>query len=140
MVNLLRDEQFSEAELMMREIQRDFDLSTEEMEDSECSGEVFLALFDYFDSAFDIDIRKVPEAEKISLHWREMTGDHDMVAFLDRASLLSLEERIDLAQLTQYVNDFFEIDYGNAAQAAYTAFFHNLKKVKAGDILLWRLY
>ena len=72
--------------------------------------------------------------------WREITDDFDIIVLCNKEQLLSLEDIIDYNKISQYINDFFQSDYGKIGQTAYTALLNNLRKIDDAHILIWHLY
>ncbi|MDE7274548.1 MAG: hypothetical protein K2N95_16100 [Lachnospiraceae bacterium] len=138
----IRNDQLDAVEELTGKLCSELENSMELMENHQCSGEVFLALFQYFKTEFGIDIYGDEERKKLNEEWREITGDYDMIVFTEteKTQFLSLADRIDYDKLAQFMNDFFQDDYGNAGQAACSVFLENLRKMKPDDVLLWHLY
>ncbi len=138
LVELIKNNNLTEAEVLIKKIYHDLKDSEEKLENP-CSGEVFIALFDYFKTALGVDVRDnitTDMAEK----WREITDDFDIIVLCNKEQLLSLEDIIDYNKISQYINDFFQSDYGKIGQTAYTALLNNLRKIDDTHILIWHLY
>lgn len=138
LVELIKNNNLTEAEVLIKKIYHELKDSEEKLENP-CSGEVFIALFDYFKTALGVDVRDnitTDTAEK----WREITDDFDIIVLCNKEQLLSLEDIIDYNKISQYINDFFQSDYGKIGQTAYTALLNNLRKIDDAHILIWHLY
>ncbi|MCI9540656.1 MAG: hypothetical protein HFG39_06270 [Lachnospiraceae bacterium] len=138
LVELIKNNNLTEAEVLIKKIYYELKDSEEKLENP-CSGEVFIALFDYFKTALGVDVRDnitTDMAEK----WREITDDFDIIVLCNKEQLLSLEDIIDYNKISQYINDFFQSDYGKIGQTAYTALLNNLRKIDDAHILIWHLY
>ena len=140
MVKLINSAQFAEAENLIKEIHSEVEKSAKKLENDKCSGEVFIALFQYFKEIQGVDVRENIPSEGIGESWRETTGDFDIVAFYEKSQLLSLENTLDYHEISQFVTDFFETDYKNTGQIACEILFNNLKKAGTDDVLIWHLY
>ena len=138
LVELIKNNNLTEAEVLIKKIYYELKDSEEKLENP-CSGEVFIALFDYFKTALGVDVRDnitTDMAEK----WREITDDFDIIVLFNKEQLLSLEDIIDYNKISQYINDFFQSDCGKIGQTAYTALLNNLRKIDDAHILIWHLY
>ncbi len=138
LVELIKNNNLTEAEVLIKKIYHELKDSEEKLENP-CSGEVFIALFDYFKTALGVDVRDnitTDMAEK----WREITDDFDIIVLCNKEQLLSLEDIIDYNKISQYINDFFQSDYGKIGQTTYTALLNNLRKIDDAHILIWHLY
>jgi len=115
--------------------------SSPEMELAACSGEVFIALFHYFETNLGVDVRKQKDFDKLGEIWRETTGDFDMIPFTEkeRAQFLSLSGTINFDEVMQFVDDFFQADFGEAGKTACNNLFENFKRQQPGYVLIWRL-
>ena len=74
--------------------------------------------------------------ESIGEKWRNITGDFDIIVFQEKERILALEDTIDCDVLLQFINDFFQIDYGNAGQIAWNVLLNNLKSTGTENILI----
>lgn len=142
LLNAVKNDRFDEASDWIMRICSELEGSAPEMEPDGCSGEVFIALFHYLKTEFGIDIRKNADLNKLGEDWREITGDYDMAVFSEqeREQLLPIADQIDFDEVTRFINDFFQTDYGNAGETACQIFFGNLGKLEAGCVLIWHLY
>lgn len=136
---LIKNENLVEAETLIKEIYHELKDSEGRLENP-CSGEVFIALFDYFKTVLGVDVRSTIAPKGIEENWREITGDFDIIVLYHKEQLLSLEDVTDYSKISQYINDFFQSDYGKIGQIAYTALLNNLRKVDEEHILIWHLY
>lgn len=142
LINFIKAGQSDAAQDLVKEIWDGLEDSASMLENNRCSGEVFLALFEYFKAALDIDIRENADLKKVGENWREITGDYDMAVFTEKekTQFLSRTDSIHSDQVTQFVNDFFQNDYGEAGQTACDVFIRNLEKLGADSVLIWHLY
>ena len=109
LVELIKNNNLTEAEVLIKKIYHELKDSEEKLENP-CSGEVFIALFDYFKTALGVDVRDnitTDMAEK----WREITDDFDIIVLCNKEQLLSLEDIIDYNKISQYINDFFHLAF-----------------------------
>ena len=128
----------AEAEDLIKDICHELENSAEKLENGVCSGEIYLALFQYFETELGVDVRN--GTERFGEIWREATGDFDVIVFHEAAPLLSLADTVDYDGLSQFAGDFFQIDCGDAAQAACDALLNNLRSLGADEILIWHLF
>ncbi len=142
LVKLIRDNHFGEANDLINNIYSELENSASKLENDKCSGEVFLAVFDYFNIVLGINVRVNIGLEELGKSWREVTGDYDMIAFLEKdiKQLLSLSDTIDYDAVSQYVNDFFQNDYGDAGRIACNVFMQNLGKLDTNTVLIFQLH
>lgn len=134
--NLIKNSKF--AEDLIKEIYNEVENSAAELENGKCSGEVFIALFHYLKTVCGIDVRC--NSKVLGEKWRDTTGDFDIIAFCEKEKILSLEDTMDYGELSQFINDFFQINYGNAGQIAFGVLINNLKKTGTDHILIWHLF
>ena len=123
---------------MIKEIYSELENSAAKLENDKCSGEVYIALFHYLKTVCGVDIRCGMEG--FGEEWRNVTGDFDIIVFHEKERVLALEDTIDYDGLLQFINDFFQIDYGNAGQIAWDTLLNNLKSTGAENILIWHLF
>ena len=71
--------QLTEAGLLIQKMQEELMRTEQELNNNTCSGEVFLALYDYLQTAFGVDVRQA--GGLLGAEWRSSTGDWDMVIF-----------------------------------------------------------
>lgn len=140
LVELIEKDALDAADAVINEISEELAKSEGALENDQCSGEVFLALFDYFSTTFGVHIRGGPVQGRICEKWQEATGDFDLAALRDKDRLLFLEKAIDCEKLSQFISDFFQADYGEAGKTAYEVLFSNLRKTGEDSILIWHLY
>ena len=74
--------------------------------------------------------------ESVGEKWCNITGDFDIIVFREKERILALEDTMDCAMFLQFINDFFQIDYGNAGQIAWNVLFNNLKSTGTENILI----
>ena len=139
LVDFIKNNQLEEAENLMQKIAEGFEESSELLNDSRCSGEVYIAVFDYLKEREGIDIRKNEDVKKVSELWRKVIGGYEMIAFAEeeKEQLLSRKNTINYPDVIQYVNDFFAYDYEDFGQAACEDLLGNLGKTEEGNILIW---
>ena len=132
---------FNMAETAIETICNELEDSSPEMELASCSGEVFTALFYYLEINHGIDVRKQEDFDKLGEIWRNTTGDFDMIPFTEKeqTQLLSLSGTINFDKMKQFVDDFFQADFGEAGKIACDNLFENLKRLQPGYVLIWRL-
>ncbi len=123
---------------MIKEIYSELENSAAKLENDKCSGEVYIALFHYLKTVCGVDVRCGMEG--FGEEWRNVTGDFDIIVFHEKERVLALEDTIDYDGLLQFINDFFQIDYGNAGQIAWDTLLNNLKSTGAENILIWHLF
>lgn len=139
LVNLVKNNKLDETEDLIMEIHNELENSYEKLENNLCSGEIFIALFDYFKTAFGVDILS-NTAPAIREKWREITGDYDIIILSNKEQLLLLEDVAGYDKISQYINDFFQGGYEEMGQNVCTVLFNNLKKADKEDILIFHLY
>ncbi|MFG6392619.1 MAG: hypothetical protein K1W24_00305 [Lachnospiraceae bacterium] len=139
LVRLVKNNKLAETEALIMEIHNELEISEEKLKNNICSGETFIALFDYFKTAFGVDIlsNRTPGTQE---KWREITGDYDIIVLSNKEQLLSLENAAGYDKVSQYINDFFQGGYGEIGQTVCTVLFNNLRKTDEEDILIFHLY
>ena len=137
LMRLIQHDGPDKAENLIKEIYRELEEPAEKLKHGQCSGEIFSALFHYVELTLGIDVRS--GLERFGEIWRETTGDFDVVVFYGAEPLLPLADAVDFDGLSQFVNDFFQADCGEAPQAACGALLNNLKSLSADEILIWHL-
>lgn len=142
LVAAIRENQPDTADDLIGRLCDELENSAAKLENDQCSGEVFLAVFEYFKTEFDLDLYGGEEQKALYERWREITEDYDVRIFTnkEKEALLSLADHIDSREVAAFVNDFFQNDYGEAGQIACKVLFENLKKLEADSVLLWHLY
>ncbi len=128
----------AEAENLMKGIYSEIEASAESFENDKCSGEVFIAVYEYLKTSKRIDVRC--NLEKFGQKWREVTGDFDVIVFDEKDRLISLGDSINDDEISQFLNSFFQMDFGNTGQIACETLFNNLKSVKEDEVLIWHLF
>ncbi len=124
---------------LLTEIHDNLDESSNKLMNGRCSGEIFIALFQYFKEAHGMDVREKMASAGLIESWLETTGDFDIVVFYEKEKLLSLENTLNYDEISQYINEFYEADCQDAGRAACEAFFHNLKETAEDKVLIWHL-
>lgn len=138
LTDLIKSGESTKTEELIKEIYSEVKNSAVKLENDKCSGEVFSALFHYLQTAYGVDVRS--GIEGIGEKWRDVTGDFDVIVFHEKERILALEDTFDYDGLFQFVNDFFQIDYGNAGQIAWDVLLNNLKSTEAENILIFHLF
>lgn len=136
--NLMQEDKFMEIDHLIKEIYSEVEGSTTKLENGKCSGEVFIALFHYLETAYEVNVRC--DSGCFEEKWRDATGDFDIIVFCGKEQILLLENTIDYNNLAQFINDFYQNDFGNAGQIACNVLFNNLKSVGKENVLIWRLF
>ena len=134
LTDLIKSGESTKTEELIKEIYNEVEDSAVKLENDKCSGEVFFALFHYLKTAYGVDVRC--GMESIGEKWRNITGDFDIIVFQEKEQILALEDTIDCDVLLQFINDFFQIDYGNAGQIAWNVLLNNLKSTGTENILI----
>lgn len=139
---IIKNSQFSKAADAINKITTELDNSVPKLENNKCSGEVFLALFEYFNTVLGVNVRENMESKELGEIWRETTNDFDMIAFFEKEKiqLSALADTIDYDGVSQFINDFFQLDYGEAGRTACDVFLNNLNKLDTNTVLIFRLY
>ena len=103
LVDFIKNNQLEEAENLMQKIAEGFEESSELLNDSRCSGEVYIAVFDYLKEREGIDVRKNEDVKKVSELWRKVIGGYEMIAFAEeeKEQLLSRENTINYPDVIQ---------------------------------------
>ena len=138
LADLINNRKSIQTEDLIKEIYSEVENSAAKLENDKCSGEVFIALFHYLKTACGVDVRCGMEG--FGEEWRNVTGDFDIIVFHEKEKVLALEDTIDYDGLLQFINDFFQIDYGNAGQIAWDVLLNNLKSIGTKNILIWHLF
>ena len=136
--DLINNGKSVQTEDLIKEIYSELENSAAKLENDKCSGEVYIALFHYLKTVCGVDIRCGMEG--FGEEWRNVTGDFDIIVFHEKERVLALEDTIDYDGLLQFINDFFQIDYGNAGQIAWDTLLNNLKSTGAENILICHLF
>ena len=136
--DLINNGKSVQTEDLKKEIYSELENSAAKLENDKCSGEVYIALFHYLKTVCGVDVRCGMEG--FGEEWRNVTGDFDIIVFHEKERVLALEDTIDYDGLLQFINDFFQIDYGNAGQIAWDTLLNNLKSTGAENILIWHLF
>lgn len=139
---LIKDDSSDAANDLITEIRGRLIHSSAAPGNSRCSGETFIALFQYLKEEHEIDVRNNELGKLLSEYWRNATGDYDMISFTEKEKnqLLLLTDKIDPNAVTQFINDFYQQDYGKAGQIASDVLFENLKSLDADHVLIWHLF
>ncbi|WP_300784454.1 hypothetical protein [uncultured Acetatifactor sp.] len=137
LADLINNGKSAQTEAMIKEIYNEVENSVAKLENDKCSGEVFLALFDYLETVCGVDVRCGMEG--FGEEWRNATGDFDIIVFREKEGVLALEDRMDYDGLSRFINDFFQMDYGNTGQIAWEVLLNNLKSTGAENVLIWHL-
>ena len=78
--------------------------------------------------------------ESVGEKWRDITGDFDVIVFREKERILALEDTIDYDMLLEFINDFFQIDYGNAGEIAWNVLLNNLKNTGTDNMLILHVF
>lgn len=138
LTNLIKSGESTKTEELIKEIYSEVTNSAVKLENNKCSGEVFIALFYYLKTAHGVDVWC--DIKDIGEKWRVVTGDFDIIVFHEKERILVLEDTIDYNALYEFINDFFQIDSGNAGQIAWNVLLNNLKNIEPENILIWHLF
>ena len=136
--NWIQKGKWEETESLIKEIDSEVESSATTLENGKCSGEVFIALFHYLKTAYEINVWK--DLDSLGEKWRDTTGDFDVIVFCEKEEILSLEGQIDFNELSQFINDFYQMDYENTGQIACSVLFTNLKNTEEDTVLIWHLF
>lgn len=137
LTDLIKNGESAKTEDLIKELYSEVENSAAKLENGKCSGEVFIALFHYLKTACDVDVRY--GTEEVREKWRDITGDFDIIVFHKKEQVLALKDTMDGDELLQFINDFFQTDYGNAGQIAWETLLDNLKRTGTESILIWHL-
>lgn len=138
LANLLKSEDSGETEKLMKEIYSEVEASAEKLANNQCSGEVFTALFCYLKTTYGIDFWRGREAFREK--WTAVTGDWDAVVFHEKEQLSALENTMDFGELQQFINEFYQADYGDSGQTAWNVLLGNLKRTGPEQVLIWHMF
>lgn len=138
LTDMLENKNFAGTEKLMQEIYSEVEASAEKLANDQCSGEVFTALFCYLKTTYGIDLRRGREAFREK--WTAVTGDWDAVVFHEKERLSALEDMMDFGELQQFINDFYQADYGDSGQTAWNVLLGNLKRTGPEQVLIWHMF
>ena len=93
LADLINNGKSAQTEAMIKEIYNEVENSVAKLENDKCSGEVFLALFDYLETVCGVDVRCGMEG--FGEEWRNATGDFDIIVFREKEGVLALEHTMD---------------------------------------------
>ena len=96
LVDFIKNNQLEEAENLMQKIAEGFEELSELLNDSRCSGEVYIAVFDYLKEREGIDVRKNEDVKKVSELWRKVIGGYEMISFVEEEKKRLLKELYDI--------------------------------------------
>ena len=133
LVELIKSGESAKTEELIKKI-----YGAVKLENDKCSGEVFSALFYYLDTVYGVDVRC--GMESVGEKWRDITGDFDVIVFREKERILALEDTIDYDMLLEFINDFFQIDYGNAGEIAWNVLLNNLKNTGTDNMLILHVF
>ena len=138
LVELIKSGESAKTEELIKKIYGEVEISAVKLENDKCSGEVFSALCYYLDTVYGVDVRC--GMESVGEKWRDITGDFDVIVFREKERILALEDTIDYDMLLEFMNDFFQIDYGNAGQIAWNVLLNNLKNTGTDNMLILHVF
>ena len=107
------------------------------MVDNECPGEVYSAMFEYFEQKKGISIRGQNNYGEI---WREVTEDFDVIIMTEELKKQLNIKQEDYSSFGEFLNDFYQMDFGEMAEIALKSFESNLDKLSNENALVFRLY
>lgn len=136
--NFIENGKCVKTETLIKKIYTEVENSAAKLENGKCSGEVFIALFHYLKTAYGVDVRR--DLGCFGEKWRDATGDFDIIVFFEKDQILSLENAVDFNELAQFINDFYQMDYGDTGQIACSVLFNNLKYAGEDTVLIWHLF
>lgn len=129
-----------EARRICEEIDGDDDL---DLENGNCSGDVFSALFDYLEAEHDLDFMEDSEYLDVLNFWQEVTEPLDLIIFtLDVAGdILAVLEDDNFGEedFIEYMDVDWEIEADDALDGM-VALRDNLQRVNSKQALLYFLY
>jgi len=111
--------------------------SSDLLYNNECSGEVYMAIFEYFEQKKGIDIRGQSNYGEI---WREITEDFDVIIMTAELAKQMVIEPTDYSSFCDFLNDLYQMNFGEMAEIALRAFESILEKLSNENAVLFRLY
>lgn len=107
------------------------------MVNDECSGEVYLAMFEYIEQKRGIDIRGQTNYGE---RWREVTEDYDVIIMTEEIKKQLNIGSVDDSAFSDFLNDFYQMDFEEIARIALKSFASNLEILSSESALVFRLY
>jgi len=95
------------------------------------------AIFEYFEQKKGIDIRGQSNYGEI---WREITEDFDVIIMTEELKKQLNIKQEDYSSFGEFLNDFYQMDFGEMAEIALKSFESNLDKLSNENALVFRLY
>ena len=138
LVELIKSGESAKTEELIKKIYGEVEISAVKLENDKCSGEVVSALCYYLDTVYGVDV--LCGMESVVEKWRDITGDFYVIVFREKERILALEDTIDYDMLLEFMNDFFQIDYGNAGQIAWNVLLNNLKNTGTDNMLILHVF
>ena len=134
------DKNVEEAKLMCEQIDADDDL---DLDNGNCSGEVFSALYDYLEAEHDLDFMEDSEYLELLDFWQEVSEPMDLLIFTQDTAgdILAVLEDDDFGDgsYTEYMDVDWEIS-AEGALKGMAAMRDNLRRVTSKKALLYFLY
>lgn len=130
----------ADAKKLCEELDADDDL---DLDNGNCSGEVFSALYDYLEAEHDLDFMEDSEYLDVLNFWQEITEPMDLIIFTQDVAgdILAVLEDDDFGDesFTEFMDVDWEIEADDALDGM-AALRDNLQKVSAKKALLYFLY
>ena len=95
------------------------------------------AIFEYFEQKKGIDIRGQSNYGEI---WREITEDFDVIIMTAELAKQMVIEPTDYSSFGDFLNDLYQMNFGEMAEIALRAFESILEKLSNENAVLFRLY
>lgn len=132
----------AQIENSISEIAREIAKTAPVLRNGECSGDVFLALFAYFEKCLNVELEPAVKTSKVAKAWQEVDGGYYFTAFSKEvsAAVNAVADTIDGKEVNRFVCDFYQSDYGEMGQIACDIFLYNIKKMTKDVVLVFRLY
>lgn len=139
-IKSLIEEDPEKAQELCEEIDNDDDL---DLSNSNCSGDVFSAIYDYLEAEHALDFMENSEYLELLEFWQETTGPLDVLIFTQDVAgdILAVIEDTDIEEdgFTEYMDADWEIN-ADHAMAGLKALRKNLQRVDTKHALLYFLY
>lgn len=139
-VSLLKDHSLNELEAAVNNIQKELEQTSSELMNDKCSGNVFIALFEYFEEKLNIELHDEFHGSIHEEAWLNITGDLDFIVFSENLKYLVLGQAINRDEICQYVSEFYQEDCGEAGKEGCQCFFANLERADSDNLLIYHLY
>lgn len=129
-----------EAKRLCEQLDADYDL---DLDNGNCSGEVFSALYNYLEAEHDLDFMEESEYLDVLNFWQEVTEPMDLIIFTQDAAgdILAVLEDDNFGEedFIEFMDVDWEIEAADALEGM-AALRDNLQKVNAKKALLYFLY